>query len=105
MSTQALTAISTSVPADPLVSQVMTLLPQSSQHIGSFGNMIANSINRVDQKLADANALATAFVLDDSVPVHQVTFALEQARLSLELMLQVRGRLLESYQQIMNMQL
>jgi flagellar hook-basal body complex protein FliE len=34
-----------------------------------------------------------------------VTFALEQARLSLELMLQVRSRLVEGYQQIMGMQL
>jgi len=37
--------------------------------------------------------------------VHQVTLALEQARLSVELAMQVRQRLVESYRELMNMQL
>lgn len=72
---------------------------------GSFSQMLVDGINGVSDKLASADATARAFALDDSVPVHQVTFALEQARLSFELMLQVRSRLLEGYQQLMNMQL
>jgi flagellar hook-basal body complex protein FliE len=34
-----------------------------------------------------------------------VTFALEQARLSTELMMQVRARILDGFQEIMRMQL
>ena len=45
------------------------------------------------------------FAVDDSLPVHRVTYALEEARLSFELMLQVRNRLLEGTQQLLNMQL
>jgi len=71
----------------------------------SFGRMLVNGINGVSYKLSSADATARAFALDDSIPVHQVTYALEQARLSFELMLQVRSRLLEGYQQLMNMQL
>ena len=70
-----------------------------------FTNMIVQGLHKVDHKLAQADAVANAFILDDSIPVHQVTFALEQARLSLELTLQVRSRLLDSYQQLMGMQL
>ena len=76
--------------------------PASSQ---GFGQLLLDGIGKVDHKIASADALAAAFAVDDSIPVHQVTFALEQARLSLELMLQVRGRLVEGYQQIMGMQL
>ena len=77
----------------------------SVQPQASFGRMLVDGINGVSDKLSSADATARAFALDDSIPVHQVTYALEQARLSFELMLQVRSRLLEGYQQLMNMQL
>ena len=59
----------------------------------------------MNQKLIDADQAVTAFALDDSIPLHQVTYALEQSRLAFELMLQVRARLVEGYQEIMRMQL
>lgn len=72
---------------------------------GSFGRMLLDGVQGVNQQLTQADAQVAAFALDDSIPVHQVTYALEQARLSFELMLQVRSRLVESYQEIMRMQL
>ncbi len=71
----------------------------------SFSQMLLNGVDNVNQKLNAADQAATSFVLDDSVPLHQVTFALEQARLSLELMMQVRSRLVEGYQELSRMQL
>jgi flagellar hook-basal body complex protein FliE len=71
----------------------------------SFADMLTDGVDMVMTKVEDADRISQAFILDDSIPVHQVTFALEQARLSMELMMQVRGRLLEGYQQLMNMQL
>lgn len=71
----------------------------------SFAHMIEQGVETVNDKVTAADREVRAFVLDDSIPVHQVSFALEQARFSLELMLQVRGRLVEGYQQLMNMQL
>jgi flagellar hook-basal body complex protein FliE len=70
----------------------------------SFSEMLRQGVVDTDTKIAEANRLVTAFALDDSVPAHQVTFALEQARLSLEMMIQVRNRIVEGYQQLMNMQ-
>jgi flagellar hook-basal body complex protein FliE len=71
----------------------------------SFSQMLLNGIDSVNQRAVNADAMVRAFALDDSIPVHQVTFALEQARLSLELMMQVRARLVEGYQRVMEMQL
>jgi flagellar hook-basal body complex protein FliE len=76
-----------------------------SQPVSSFADVITSGIGNVESKLTKAEALANAFALDDSIPVHQVTFALEDARLSLELLMQVRSKLVESYQQLMGMQL
>ena len=55
---------------------------------------LLNGLEGVSAKINEADNMVRAFALDDSIPVHQVTFALEQARLSLEMMLQVRNRLL-----------
>ena len=67
--------------------------------------MLIDGIEAVNRRVADADAMVRAFALDDNVPLHQVTFALEEARLSIELMMQVRARLVESYQRMMEMQL
>ncbi|OCC23019.1 flagellar hook-basal body complex protein FliE [Croceicoccus estronivorus] len=72
---------------------------------GDFASILSNGLENLDAKLAHADDLARQFALDDQVPVHQVTYALEEARLSLELAMQVRQRLVESYREIMNMQL
>lgn len=71
----------------------------------SFAEILFGGIDKVSQKLVEADAQAKAFALDDSIPLHQVTFALEEGRMALELMIQVRTRLVEAYQQIMQMQL
>jgi len=71
----------------------------------SFSALLTQGIDAVNQKVLDADNTLRAFALDDSVPVHQVTYALSQAQLSMELMIQMRTRLVEGYQQLMNMQL
>lgn len=71
----------------------------------SFSQMLLGGVDQVNRKVVDADAMVRAFALDDSIPLHQVTFALEQARLSVELMMQVRARLLEGYQELYRMQL
>ncbi|HEY4116141.1 MAG TPA: flagellar hook-basal body complex protein FliE [Rhizomicrobium sp.] len=104
--------MTTPVPAvDPtsMLNQ-LTALPQTAdvQHAGattSFAQILANGIDKVNEKAIGADNLVRAFTLDDSIPVHQVTYALSQAQMSLELMMQVRNRLADGYQQLMNMQL
>jgi flagellar hook-basal body complex protein FliE len=78
---------------------------KSSSRADAFARMLTNAIADVDQKIQTADAAAQTFAIDDSVPVHQVTFALEQARLSFELMMQVRSRLVDAYQEFSRMQL
>ena len=72
---------------------------------GDFGSVLAQGIAAVDAKVAHADALVARFAIDDSIPVHQVTVALEEARISVEFAMQVRARLVEGYKELMNMQL
>lgn len=78
---------------------------QSSPGTSGFANILAQGIEGVNADLLKADRLVHDFALNDAIPVHQVTYALEQSRLSLNLMMQIRNRLVEAYQQMMNMQL
>ena len=95
------------VAAVPLADPVMALPPAApvpaAGRAGSFADMLTGSLDSVSAKVADADRMARAFALDDSIPVHQVTYALEQARLSLEMMTQIRSRMIDGFQQLMNM--
>ncbi len=105
MSASAIAAISAATAPETLLSASGVFAPTHATGATSFSQMLLNGVDNVNQKLINADATAKSFVLDDSVPLHQVTFALEQARLSLELMMQVRSRLVEGYQELSRMQL
>ncbi|WP_425999065.1 flagellar hook-basal body complex protein FliE [Caulobacter sp. DWR1-3-2b1] len=82
-----------------------TVSPRTAAQGPSFAQMLLGGLDKVNSDVLAADAAAQAFALDDSIPLHQVTFALEQARLSVELMMQVRARLMEGYQELLRMQL
>lgn len=71
----------------------------------SFSEMIAKELSVVEAKVDKANEIVREFALDDDIPIHQVTIALEEARFAVELAMQVRTRLVEGYREIMNMQI
>lgn len=71
----------------------------------SFGDILMSGLRGVDEKVATADNLIARFAVDDSVPVHQVTIALGEARLAVDLAMQVRARLIEGYRELMNMPL
>ena len=96
-----LVPIAAAAAANPL--PVMPL--QAAPEGGGFARLLTDGAQKVSDDTMSADRLVREFALSDSVPVHQVTYALEQAHLSLSLMMQVRNRLIESYQQLMNMQL
>ena len=92
------------VPPASLLQQLGPASPNAPQP-QSFAALLADAIKSVETKVAKADEMVKAFALDDSVPVHQVTYALEEARLSVELAMQVRSKLLDGYRELMNMQL
>lgn len=98
-----------SIGVDPLAARMdmaaSSTAPGGVAPTPSFAKLLADGVDQVNRKLADADAMVLAYAADDSVPLHQVTYALEEARLSLELALQVRARLVEAYQDISKMQL
>lgn len=72
---------------------------------GGFAATLRSGLATMETRLAEADTLVRRFALGDEIPMHRVTYALEEARLSVELAMQVRGRLLDGYRELMGMQL
>jgi flagellar hook-basal body complex protein FliE len=98
---QALAAIGAQVPVDPAGAAPAV----SGRAPSSFARMMLDGVQNTNQKILDAERMQTMATLDDSVPPHRVFVAGAQAHDALLLMMQVRARLVEGYQEIMRMQL
>jgi flagellar hook-basal body complex protein FliE len=78
---------------------------QPAQGAGAgFGHLVAQGLSSVDHSLVAAQGQLQSLALGNPVNLHQVMIGLEESRLSFQLMMQVRNRLLEAYQDVMRMQ-
>jgi flagellar hook-basal body complex protein FliE len=71
---------------------------------GGFGDWIAREVASTNQSLLKAEGGIRKVALGDSSDLHGVMIDLEQAKLSFQLLTQVRARALEAYQDILRMQ-
>lgn len=77
---------------------------KKSSPASGFGDKMAAEIKKVNEYQLQADAAAEAFVAGENVELHEVMVAMEKADLSLRLAMQVRNKLMESYTEIMHMQ-
>lgn len=71
---------------------------------GSFGALVSSGLEQVSQDLAVGQTELQQLAAGEPVNLHQVMIHLEESRLSFELLMQVRNRLLEGYQEVMRLQ-
>jgi flagellar hook-basal body complex protein FliE len=73
--------------------------------LSKFGAWFSEQLGEVNGKLARADADLERLATGDVESLHRVMINLEEARLSFQLLMQVRNRALEAYQEIMRMQI
>jgi len=71
----------------------------------SFSSMLGKMVSEVNAQQVNANQQVNALQSGANVPLHQAVISMEEASVSFQLMVEVRNRLLESYQEIMRMQM
>lgn len=71
----------------------------------SFAGMLGKMVSDVNAKQHAAGDSVAALQAGQNVPLHQAVIAMEEANVSFQLMVEVRNKLLESYQEIMRMQI
>ena len=70
----------------------------------TFGEMLMNSVEKVNQYQHDANSAIKELVAGRTKNIHETMLAVERAEISLKLMMQVRNKIVDAYREIMRMQ-
>jgi flagellar hook-basal body complex protein FliE len=71
---------------------------------GNFESTLGRLVADVSTKQAAASEAVAGLATGAGVPLHQAVIAMEEASVSFQLMVEVRNKLLESYQELMRMQ-
>lgn len=69
-----------------------------------FGAWLAGALGGVNRQLVQADQGLRELAAGETQNLHQVMIALEEARIGVQLLVQVRNRLLEAYQEVLRMQ-
>ncbi len=78
-------------------------LPLTVPH-GTFAEMLESSVSKVNDMQLSADQSVKDLVAGRTKNIHETMLALEQADLSLKLMMQVRNKVVDAYREIMRMQ-
>jgi flagellar hook-basal body complex protein FliE len=83
-------------------------LPQATPNAGAptegFGTMLDGLVATVDAKQSAAQEATRKVLLGDSDQLHQSVIAMQEASVAFTMMVEVRNKLVESYQELMRMQ-
>jgi flagellar hook-basal body complex protein FliE len=69
-----------------------------------FQSLVGDLVSQVASKQAAAGESVNQMLSGQNVSLHQTMIAMEEASISFQLMVEVRNKLLESYQELMRMQ-
>jgi flagellar hook-basal body complex protein FliE len=70
----------------------------------SFGQIFKGMLNETNQLQNNAADIAQKFALGEIEDVHDVMIAAEKAGVSFELVMEIRNKLVDAYQEMMRMQ-
>jgi flagellar hook-basal body complex protein FliE len=71
---------------------------------GSFGDTLKNALEQVSATQDTARGTVNSFLRGEAVELHQVMAATEEAGIALEMMIEVRNKVMEAYRTLINMQ-
>lgn len=71
---------------------------------GGFGATLKNAINQVNQLGDSSDQQVSELVQGDRQDIHNVMIAVEKADIAFQLMMQVRNKIVNAYQEVSRMQ-
>lgn len=87
------------------VPEMPSVLPAAAPvDSNSFSSLLGKMVSEVNAQQQVSAQSVSALQSGQNVPLHQAVISMEEASVSFQLMVEVRNRLLESYQEIMRMQ-
>jgi len=83
------------------LTQISSAQPASDSFASLLGKMVTEASAQQNSALQSVRAVQGG----QNVPLHQAVIGIEEANVSFQLMVEVRNRLLEAYQEVMRMQI
>lgn len=71
----------------------------------SFGNLLTSQVEKLNMTQLSADQMVSDFAAGKTDDLHNVMIGVEEARLSMELAVQVRNKIIEAYKELTQMQL
>jgi len=75
----------------------------TGEHARSFTEMLSNSIQEINQLQQNANQQVEKLAKGEIKDVHQVMIAAQEANLTFSMMMQIRNKIVDAYQEISKM--
>jgi flagellar hook-basal body complex protein FliE len=71
---------------------------------GGFSNLLQRAVSEIDGKMQTAQSEQAKVLTGESTNLHQAMISMQEANVAFTLMVEVRNKLVESYQELMRMQ-
>jgi len=71
----------------------------------SFSDVLSDAINGVNKTMKTSEAKVEQFVAGETDNVHDVMISMQRAKLSFDMMVEVRNKVVETYQEVSRMQI
>jgi len=71
----------------------------------SFADMLTNAVGGVDQTMKESEQAIQSFIAGETDNVHDVMISMQKAQLSFQMMVEVRNKAIETYNEISRMQI
>ena len=97
-------AVPGAIPAGELEQLAPAIRTDAAAPTRSFGSVLGQMVGEVSAKQSAASEAVAGLLGGRHVPLHQAMIAMEEASVSFQLMVEVRNKLMESYQELMRMQ-
>ena len=78
--------------------------PSQAAPVDGFGQMLDGLVATVASKQASAQDMTRKVLMGDTDQLHQSVIAMQEAGVAFSMMIEVRNKLVESYQELMRMQ-
>ena len=96
--------ISSSLPVFPGTEATRPTAPSSAGGEGGFGATLKNAISQVNDLSDSSDQKVGELLQGDRSDIHNVMIAVEKADIAFQLMMQVRNKIVNAYQEVSKLQ-
>ena len=77
----------------------------TGQSNSNFSDIFKQAINNVNGDQVNSDKMAQSFIKGENVAMHDVMLSVQEAQMSMQLLLEVRNKFVEAYQEINKVQI